>query len=141
MLFETHIRQLAEGASLKVYEANERHAKILFKMESGRTQTIWVLPFGDVWEFSVQSAIRYDNLDSFPQWLLATLMTQNSKNKRAYWCIETLSGQHVLSAMLNFPASVLNSVEFSKICLAVVHEVEVLEQAFISALGGANRVK
>lgn len=140
MNFETQVRQLAQGSSLKIYKVDYRHAELLFTI-SGRDQALWVLPFGDVWEFSVQSALKFDNEEAFPQWLLATVLTQNSKNKRAFWCIETLNNKYVLSAMLNFPSSVLSPSEFYNICWALVREVDVLEQAFVSVLSGFQRTK
>ena len=139
--FENKISDLARRTSLKVAEVDATHAKLRFIMNSGLSQTLWILPFGDVWEFSVQSGIQLDSLDKFPQWLLAWLLTQNSKNKRAYWCIETLGGKYVLSAMLNFPASVLDANEFQHVCLALVSEVERLEQAFLGVLADSARVK
>lgn len=129
MSFEYQVKQLAQGASLKISNVDYKHATLLFDRARGGVQALWIIPYGDVWEFSVQSAVRYDNPQEFPQWLMAGLLTKNSKNKRAYWCIEILGGKHVLSAMLNFPASVLTSSEFASICRALVTEVEVLEQA------------
>jgi len=72
--------------------------------------------------------IKFPNASDFPQ---ALLMTKNSKNKRAFWCIEAISGQHVLSAMLNVPESALTAAEFGRICKALVNEVDTLERALM----------
>jgi hypothetical protein len=141
MAFEDQVRELARGASLNVYEVTPKHATLIFTMASGQKQILWILPFGDVWEFSVQSAIKVDKPDGFPQWLLVTLLTKNSKNKRGYWCIETISGKHILSAMTNFPSSALSASEFNTICWALVREVEKLEQAFVAVIAESQGMK
>lgn len=131
MSFENRVKQLATGASLKISDLDDRHAVLKFTMVGGRVQPLWVVPFEEVWEFSVPSAIYYDSVGSFPQALLAALMAINAKRKRAFWAIEHNSGKHILSAMLNFPDDNLTPAEFSRICWALVHEVESLEQAFL----------
>lgn len=132
MTFEQRVRQLASGASLKIFEADNRRATLKFTMKSGRTQPLWIIPFDDVWEFSVPSVIAFRSLADFPHALLAMLMTINAKRKRAFWAIESVAGMHVVSAMLNFPSDNLTPVEFARICRALVFEVENLEQAFLA---------
>ena len=62
---------------------------------------------------------------------LAILLAKNSKNKRAFWCMEELDGKHVLSAMANFPETALTAAEFDRICHALVIEVDNIEQALM----------
>lgn len=130
-MFEWRLQQLASGASLKVAELKSTHAILRFSMNSGLTQNVFIVPYDEVWEFSVQSAIQFYNPAEFPQVLLAALLVQNTKNKRAFWCIEQLNGKYVLSGMLNFPADNLTPVEFDRICRALVTEVDKLETAFL----------
>lgn len=131
-MFEARVNQLASGASIKVAELDNRHALIKFSSaNSGFVQPLFILPYDDVWEFSVPSAIKFDNISEFPQGLLAALFVSNSKNKRAFWCIEQISGKYLLSAMLNFPSDSLTPSEFSRICNALVSEVDKLESAIL----------
>lgn len=130
-MFEWRLQQLASGASLRVAELKPTHAILRFSMSSGLTQSVYIMPYDEVWEFSVQSAIKFYNAADFPQALLAVLLVQNSKNKRAFWCIEQLSGQYVLSGMLNFPVDNLTPAEFSRICKALVIEVDKIEIAVL----------
>ena len=138
MSFETSLQKLADGAALKVAELTHRHAILKFNMSSGRVQTVWVLPFDDVWEFSAQSMLEYDSVDDFPLWILQTVLAKNSKNKRAFWCLEELRGKHILSAMVNFPNAALTAAEFDRICRALAQEVDNFEQIIFKAL---SRVK
>ncbi len=133
MAFEGHVRQLADAASLKIAEVDEKHAVFRFNSDSG-TQTLWVLPFDDVWEFSCQSAINFPNIEDFPQKIAVLMLAMNAKNKRAFWCIEKIGDKHVLSAMLNFPQTALTAAEFERICIAIVREVERLEKALLDSM-------
>jgi hypothetical protein len=131
MNFEWRIQQLAGGASLYINEIDYRHAVLKFNMNSGRVQPLWIIPYEEVWEFSVPSAIQFNNPGNFSQALLAVLLAKNAKNKRAFWAMEQINGKHVLSAMLNFPSDNLTPAEFGRICRALVFEVEQLELAFL----------
>lgn len=133
MSFETRIQQLANGAGLKVASVNSQLATLLFDSDL-RVYRAFVIPFGDVWEFSVQSLISFDKEDKFPQFILAMLLARNSKSKRGFWCIEALGGKHVLSAMLNVPDVSLTAAEFERICKALVTEVVAIETAIATAL-------
>jgi hypothetical protein len=131
MSFESRLRQLARGASLNIAEVDYRHALLKFRMASDAVQPVWIIPYDDVWEFSTQSALKCDRREDFPQAILAVLLAKNSKNKRAFWCIETINGRYTLSAMLNFPETGLTSAEFERICWSLVKEVDNLEQAVL----------
>lgn len=133
MGFESRVRQLCTAASLKIAEVDQKHAVLRFSSQSG-TQTLWILPFDDVWEFSCQSAVSFPNIDDFPQKIAVLMLAMNAKNKRAFWCIEKISDKHVLSAMLNFPETALTAAEFERICFAIVREVERLEQALLDSM-------
>jgi hypothetical protein len=136
MDFESQVKHLAYDASLKIAESDGNHALLKFNMGNGRVQPVWIIPYDDVWEFSCPSIIAFERLDDFPQWLLCIVMTQNSKSKRTFWCIEGVGSKHVLSAMLNFPVSAITAAEFDRICRALVTEVDALEEAFRKAIGG-----
>jgi hypothetical protein len=129
MSFENRVRQLAQGASLNIAKVDNRLALLKFKMASGVVQPLWIIPYDDVWEFSTQSGFQLERAEDFPQALLTVLLTKNGKNKRAFWCIETIADQYTLSAMLNFPETALTSAEFGRICWALASEVEMVEQA------------
>ena len=130
MSFGTRVLELAGEASLQVSDVNERRGLISFNVE-GRKQVVWIIPYDDIWEFSVQSAVQFSSLEEFPQGLLAILLAKNSKNKRSFWCMEELDGKHVLSAMANLPETALTAAEFDRICHALVLEVDNLEQALM----------
>lgn len=131
-MFELRLRQIASNASLNVHTVDNRHALLMFKARSGRSQPLYVIPYDDVWEFSVPSAIKAGGPGEFPQVILGSLLAKNAKNKRAFWCIEQINGQCVLSAMLNFPNANLTGAEFGNICRALVTEVDNLESMFLA---------
>ena len=131
MNFESRVRQLASGASLNLNEVDYRHAILKFSMDSGRVQPLWIIPFDDIWEFSVPSAIMLNSAGDFPHSLLILLLTQNAKKKRSFWAIEQINNKYCLSAMLNFPADSLTPSEFRRICGALVFDVEQIGRAHV----------
>lgn len=133
MSFGTRVLQLANGVGLKVERANDYIATLLFN-SNFRVYPLHIVPFSDVWEFSVQSLISFDKEDEFPQFILAMLMSRNSKSKRGFWCIESLGGKYCLSAMFNAPETSLTAAEFNRVCSALVSEVTAIEQAVKQAL-------
>ena len=129
--FVTRVRELAATARLDIIALDYRHAHLKIETNDGSARSIWIVPYDNTWEFSCQSSIQMNHPESFPQWLLVTLMIKNSRNKRAFWCIELLEGKHTLSAMYNYPELALMESEFGTICRALLHEVETLEQEFL----------
>jgi len=132
-MFRERLTQLANGASLKVAQVDEKHAKLLFNSDTG-SQTVWILPYNEIWEFSCQSGYSVGDVAEMPQALLAALMQQNAQNKRASWCIEKIGQKFILSVMTNFPVDSLTAAEFGRICVALVNEVERFEKLLISLL-------
>jgi hypothetical protein len=137
MSFDRHLRQLAQNANLKVADADHRRAMMKFETKTG-TKTLWIIPYDDMWEFSAQSAIKFPQLADCPQWIAVVVLSINAKNKRAFWCIEKIRGEHVMSAMLNFPASALTPALFHDICWDIVREVAKFEMAVYEQLKGGG---
>lgn len=128
MSFETRFRNLASEASLNVNKASERLGLLVFTMESGVNQPVFVLPFEEIWEFSTPSMLAVDDIDELPKFVLATLLLRNSKNKRGFWCIEAVEEKLIVTAMTNVPEASITAAEFERICRNLVYQVELLEQ-------------
>lgn len=127
--FERRLKDLAKRSGLKVAEVGSSSAKLMFDV--GRhSQPLFILPFGNVWEFSCPSIIRVDRSEDFPIFILTMVLEINAKQKRGFWCIEQLGGKYTLEYMHNIPEALLTPDEFSNICWGIVKEVEALEEAF-----------
>ncbi|MCX7753754.1 MAG: hypothetical protein N2117_00725 [Anaerolineales bacterium] len=131
--FERKIKKLASESGLKIADLKSSGAKFLFNV-SGHTQPLFIIPYRELWELSCPTIVALDNLDDFPQFILALALKDNATNKRGFWCIEKIGGKEVLEYMHNIPESSLTADEFYKACWYVVTQVERLEDAFRKAL-------
>ena len=127
--FQRQLKDLARRSDLKIAELKSEAAKMLFTV-SGHTQPLYIIDYSGVWEFSCPSIIVMDDVTDIPHPVLAFVLEQNAKNKRGFWCIETIGGKKVISYMHNVPANLLTPDEFYEICWGIVKEVEALEEAF-----------
>ncbi len=131
--FERRVKELADRSSLKIADLNSRRARLLFTIGE-HTQPLWIVPYGEVWEFSCPSIIAAEDADDIPKPVLVAVLERNAQKKRGFWCIETIGGKKTLEFMHNIPEGLLTPDEFRKICWSVVKEVEALEGAFIELL-------
>lgn len=125
--FEKRLDDLAGRAGLKITEASSAGAKLNFRVGDHR-QPLYIIPYAGVWELSCPSVLVADHGLEFPHSLLAILLEVNAKNKRGFWCIETIAGKKVLSYMHNIPENLLSPDEFRSICESVVEQVEKVEE-------------
>jgi len=132
--FEKQMKDLAQRSGLKIADLSSERAKLVFNL-NGHRQPLWVLPYDGVWEFSCPSVIAVDAMDIIPKPVLQFVLVRNATVKRGFWCVEKISGKHVLEYMHNVPEKLLTPDEFNSICWSIVKEVERLENAFREMLG------
>lgn len=127
--FQRRMKNLCSRSGLKIADLDERQAKMIFNI-SGRRQPLFIINYDGVWEFSCPTILSAPEISEFPAVIMAFVLEQNAKNKRGFWCIETIGSKKVLSYMHNIPGDILTPQEFEKICWQIVKEVDKLEQAF-----------
>lgn len=127
--FERRVKDLAKRANLKVAETKSASAILTFTVGS-HTQPLFILDYSGIWEFSCPSIIAMENAFDIPHAIVLVVLERNSKNKRGFWCIETLNQKKTLEYMHNIRHDLLTPEEFSDICWGIVKEVETVENAF-----------
>lgn len=127
--FERRVGDLAKRSGLKIADLNSSRAKMLFTVGE-HTQTLWIFPYDNIWEFSCPSIIAVADADTLPKPILLAVLERNSQTKRGFWCIEKIGDERVLEYMHNIPEALLTPQEFDTICWGIVKEVERLEEAF-----------
>jgi hypothetical protein len=125
--FDRHIRRLAADAGLKLAHAGEDHAKLTFDMGSQHIQTVLIIPFQDVWEFSCQTLLIFPSLTEIPPALMSMLLVQNGRRRRGHWCIEAIEDSYTITLMSNVHISLLTPEELGQLCRAIATSVEDLE--------------
>lgn len=103
-------------------------------MESGNTQTLFILRYDTTIEFSVPSAVKFSSIDDIPGWMSSMLLAENSKYKMGFWCVEEIYGKQTFCIMHNAEISLLDLNYFNKVVVKLVKECEKLERAIDTAL-------
>jgi hypothetical protein len=132
--FQQRVTDLARRANIKVADL-EPHMATLSWIVGRNEQPLFIVPYGDVWEFSCPSFVAVDDCLDIPKQILAEALKDNASKKRGFWCIEEMGGQDVLEFMHNMPHRLLTPGEFREICEGIVAVVEEAEQAFRQAWG------
>ena len=127
--FRRIIQQYCEQLGWTVKIIDDGQAIVKFNMKSGTVQTLYIISFGTTLEFSVPSALRFNNLNDVPGNISTILLTANSRYKIGFWCLETISGKENFSIMHNAEFSLINIQYFHRVVIHLVTECERLEQS------------
>ena len=132
--FRSTIASYCNANGWKINEINDRRAIIKFDMDSGTTQTLFIIKYESTLEFSVPSGVKFSDKDDIPGWLSTTLMLDTANYKVGFWCIEKISEKYTYSIMHNADMSLLNAQYFGSVVSKLVAECDKLEQSIQRAL-------
>lgn len=127
--FQHTIKGYCKRCGFEIYEIDDSHATLVFKMPSGQDQILYIRPFGSTLEFSVPSALKVDRLEDLPHELSTKLLERSSSQKIGFWCIEEFGGQYAYSYMHNAEMKLITPEYFGQIVVALVQECEQFELA------------
>ncbi|WP_405593845.1 hypothetical protein OG741_37645 [Streptomyces sp. NBC_01410] len=131
MSFESQVQQLARLSHVNLANVTSVGASAKYRF-GDYVQTVMIVPYDGLWEFSCLTVFASSDLDGFPKMLLADTLRKNAKVKTGFWCIEDIKDRKVLSYMHNHQEADLSPKRFSDICYDVTHHVQELEKAFRS---------
>lgn len=131
--FKRRMKDLANRAGLKIDKLESDFASLVFRLGDHR-QPLFVSDYDGTWEFQCPSIIAMDDSSDIPHFVLCFVLEQNARNRRGFWCIETLGGKKTIAYMHNVQESTLTPDEFSRVCWQVVREVEAFESAMRSLI-------
>jgi len=132
--FEKTIRNYCEQIGWKIKDINHERAILKFNMNSGTTQTVFIIRYESTLEFSCPSGLKYNSFDDIPHQLSTYLLEKNSKYKIAFWCIEEIGGEKHYSIMHNAEISLMNVQYFKNIVNKVIEECDDFEQSVQKAM-------
>ena len=129
--FKRTIRRYCEANELNISELTDTAAVLKFEMDSGKTQTLYIIKYGTSLEFSCPSGkLKYDSIESMPHQGSTLLLLRSKELTVGFWCIEKVKDIFVYSFMHNAELSLINSEYFGKVVYAVVNELEKFETSF-----------
>jgi hypothetical protein len=134
--FQSTIINYCNRVGWRISEINDNKAVIRFNMESGSTQTIFILRYNTTLEFSCPSGLKFDSFDYIPHQLSSFLLKENSQFKIGFWSIEELGGRQVFSIMHNSEISLIDVNYFVRIIQTLTDKCDNFEQAAEQAIRG-----
>jgi|GEM_PF-495925 hypothetical protein len=132
--FVNTIQNYCSQIGWNIADLDNKHAKIGFSMESGTTQTLYIMNYDPIVEFSVPSAAVFDSDDEIPHILSSILLYKNSNYKMGAWSIEKIGEKCCYSLMHNCELRVLDRDYFGRIANMLITECDEFD-GFIAQLG------
>lgn len=127
--FRSTIQSYCREIGWKISDINDRRAVLIFSMDSGVDQTLYIIRYENTLEFSCPTGVKFNDLDEVPHYLSTMLLSKNSQFKIGFWCIEEIGEQQVFSVMHNAEMSLIEINYFYKVVLKLVQECDEFEQA------------
>lgn len=125
--FERTIKQYCDDQGWQLADLNDRRAILQFTMESGRTQTLYIIKYDTTLEFSVPSALSYASTDDVPHQVSTLLLQRNAQKKIGFWCIEEIQDKKTYSCMHNAEVNLIDSNYFASVVSALIEECDEFE--------------
>jgi hypothetical protein len=134
--YQQAIRRYCDQLGWDISNINNQHTIIKLSMDSGTTQTVFIIRYDTTLEFSCPSKLKFDSRKDFPSWLSTMMLCENATYKVGFWCIETIDNCQVLSMMHNAEISLIDVNYFQKVVMQTVSKCDQLEQTVSKALRG-----
>ncbi|MBW7865217.1 MAG: hypothetical protein GX580_15565 [Candidatus Hydrogenedens sp.] len=132
--FKETIQQFCDTMQLQARELDDEHALLVFDMDSGRQQYLYLERMDDLVELSVQSMMIFDGPETLPHELSSMLLQRNTENVYGCWCIEETTDGLVYTCMHTVETARLDLEVFKTLAGELVSEVEEVE-AILLELG------
>ena len=134
--YRSTILRYCNSLGWKISDINDVRTILKFSMDSGSTQTLFIIRYGETLEFSCPSGLKFDTTGDVPGWLATALLCKNQEYKVGFWCIEVIEGRQALSIMHNAEISLIDVNYFKGVVNKLIHECDDLEQTVARALRG-----
>ena len=134
--FQATVRGYCNQIGWSIADINSSKAVIKFNMNSGSTQTVFILRYDTTLEFSCPSGLKFDSFDYIPHQISSYLLKESSKYKTGFWCLEEIEGRQVFSIMHNAEISLLDINYFIKIVQTLINNCDEFERATEQAIRG-----
>jgi hypothetical protein len=135
--YQSTIRNYCNKLGWSINDLNDRRAILKFSMDTGSTQTLFIIRYDTTLEFSCPSGVKFREREEIPGWMSTLLLYDNATFKVGFWTIEKIGDQHMFSIMHNAEMSLMDMAYFQKVVIKLVQECDKFEQAVSRALGNS----
>jgi len=127
--FRSTIESYCRTLGWKISSIDSRTAVIRFDMESGSTQTVFIIKYDSTLELSCPTGLKFDDIDDIPDRLSTLLLRKNAEYKLGFWGIEEISNKQVFSIIHNAEMSLTDVDYFCRVITQLVQECDKFELA------------
>lgn len=125
--FRSTIEGYCRNLEWNIYSIDNKTAVIKFNMESGSTQTVFIIKYDTTLEFSCPSGLKFDEIDDIPHYLSTLLLSQNAQYKFGFWCIENIGDKKVFSMIHNAEMSLIDVDYFRRVVTTLILKCDEFE--------------
>jgi hypothetical protein len=126
--FRSTVESYCQNLDWNIYKIDNKMAVIKFNMESGSTQTVFIIKYDFTIEFSCPSGLKFDDVDDVPHNLSTLLLKKNAQYKLGFWGIENIGDQQVFSIIHNAEMSLIDVDYFRRVVIQLVDECDEFER-------------
>lgn len=132
--FRSTITRYCNQQGWKIANLTDKSATLRFSMDSGRSQTLFILKYDTTLEFSVPSVLQFSSMDAIPHYVSTILLKASSQGKIGFWCIEEIGGKETFSVMHNAELSLIDSDYFASVVRVLIRECDKFEGIILDML-------
>jgi hypothetical protein len=126
--FRSTVESYCQNLDWNIYKIDNKTAVIKFNMESGSTQTVFIIKYDLTIEFSCPSGLKFEDVDDIPHRLSTLLLQKNAEYKLGFWGIEDIGDQQVFSIIHNAEMSLIDLDYFRRVVIQLVQECDEFER-------------
>jgi hypothetical protein len=126
--FRSTIQNFCQTVGWNLYSIDDTIAVIRFNMDSGGTQTVFIIKYDSTLEFSCPSGLKFDKIDDIPHYLSTFLLKNNADYKFGFWSIKEIADKQIFSIIHNAEMSLIDINYFCKIVYQLVQQCDEFEQ-------------
>lgn len=132
--FASTIKKYCAASGWKIHDLSNERAILRFSMNSGRSQTLYIIRYESTLEFSVPSIAIFDSESDIPHFLSTLLLKRSAERRIGFWCIEVIGGKHVYSCMHNSELQLIDNNYFARVVRALINECDDFEDTLLQIL-------
>lgn len=132
--FRSTIQKYCANLGWRIADLNDRRSILRFSMDSGRSQTLYIIKYDATLEFSVPSGLAFASLEDVPHYISTLLLKRSSERKLGFWCIEEIGGKPTYSCMHNAELDLIDNRYFGAVVNALINECDELEGIVLKML-------
>lgn len=126
--FRSTIEGYCRDIGWKISSIDNQIAVIRFDMESGSTQTLFIVKYDSTLEFSCPSGLKFDDIDDIPHNLSTFLLGKNAEYKLGFWALQKIGEKQTFSIIHNAEMSLIDVNYFRKLLIILVEKCDEFEQ-------------